>query len=348
MNDNNDSKTKSFEALDDVKPAADRSPRQKIVMSIFVVIILILLSFTVLIFGQIFSKTSGGAGGGSTQPPASNDTFQIYMDSADVKIGSLLLINSNFKPVYPTVQDNLINVYEFKNNAANDGATKITVDGKKYPTYELGSLATSIVLDATALEQFNKMMLEYCKTLDLSDLAEGSNASNVNVAWGYSDEATIKEDIKSGLDFYDHALGTALTLRRNSDSAPITEDIFKSDYKWLYDNCYKYGFILRYPNDCKDCTGLDGTSRIHLRYVGYEHAYYMHSQGICLDEYLELIRTHHTASGEHLSFTADNGSSYEVFYVAASGNPTGITLEKGAVYTVSGDNMYGFIVTITK
>lgn len=346
MNGNNDSKTKSFEALD---LSADRSPRQKIVMAIFVVIILILLSFTVLIFGQIFSRSSGGTGGGGgTQPPVNDDTFQVYMDSADVKIGNLLLINGSFPHVYPTEQDNLVSVYEFKNNAANDGATKITVGGKKYPTYELGSLATSIVLDATALEQFNRMMLDYCKTLDLSDLAEGSNASNVNVAWGYSDEESLEDDIKSGLDFYDHALGTAVTLRRNSDSAPITEDIFKNDYKWLYDNCYKYGFILRYPNDCKDKTGLDGSDRVHLRYVGYEHAYYMHSQGICLDEYLELIRTQHTASGEHLTFTADNGSSYEVYYVAATGNPTGITLKKGSVYTVSGDNMNGFIITITK
>lgn len=351
MNENNGS-TKSFDALDENgKSARSQDPKQKLVMSIFIVIILILLSFTVLIFGQIFSQTGGGSQTQTTTSVPDPDTNTVIMDSEDVRSGSLLLINNTFKPKYPTVQNNLVNVYEFKNNSANDSMTKITSGGKKFPTYELGSLATSVVLDSTTLEQFNKMMLDYCATLDLSSLADGSNASNVNIAWGYSDEETLAKDLANetlGLDYYDHALGTSITLRRNSDSKTITESLFKSEYKWIYENCYKYGFILRYPDSCKDKTGLDGSDRIHLRYVGYEHAYYMSQNGLCLEEYLELIRTQYTYTGEHLTFTADNGSSYEVCYVAAAGNPTEITVPKDVSCSVSGDNMSGFIVTLTK
>lgn len=352
MNDNNDSKTKSFDPVDsDRASSSKKSTKQKLVMSIFIVIILILVSFTVLIFGQIFSKMSSNDPNKNDQ--GNNNTeqsiIQIYKDSEDVHVGNLLLVNDDFKYIYPSSQENILSVYTFKNNAENDAYIKITVDGKQYPTYELGSLATSIFLDKTTLDQFNQMILDYCKTLDLSDLSSGANASNINIAWGYSTESELTEDVASyGNDYYDHALGTTITLRRNSDSSTVTETILKTDYKWIYDNCYKYGFIIRYPDASKDKTGLDGSARVHLRYVGYEHAYYMSQNNLCLEEYLELIRTQYTYSGEHLTFTADNGKAYELYYVASAGNPTGISVPKDSNYSISGDNMNGFIVTITK
>ena len=346
MSENNDS-TRSFDALDqNSKKSEPKTARQKLIASIFVVIILLLVSFAVLIFGQIFSQIWGGSAQTTTSP--NGDSDQIYMDSEDIRSGMLLLLNDSFNYLYPTERDDLVTVYNFKNDAANDGATKISANGKTYPTYELGSLATSIVLSRETLDAFNKMMHDFCATLDLSSLAEGSNASNINLAWGYSDPDSLVEDLDTSKSFHDHALATAVTLRRNSDSAAITESMLKSEYKWIYDNCYKYGFILRYPTDKADKTGLDGSARIHLRYVGYEHAYYMNQNGLCLEEYLELIRTQYIHTGEHLTFTADNGTTYEVYYVACSGNPTTITVPKGALYSVSGDNMSGFIVTITK
>ncbi len=39
-------------------------------------------------------------------------------------------------------------------------------------------------------------------------------------------------------------------------------------------------------------------------------------------------------------------ASYDIFYVAASGAQTEISLAEGANYTISGDNVGGFIVTV--
>ena len=55
--------------------------------------------------------------------------------------------------------------------------------------------------------------------------------------------------------------------------------------KWLMANCWKYGFILRYPADKKDITHIDSESW-HYRYVGKEHAKKMHDLGLCLEEYV--------------------------------------------------------------
>lgn len=57
-------------------------------------------------------------------------------------------------------------------------------------------------------------------------------------------------------------------------------------WEWLMDNSYKYGFILRYPEDKTDITGTM-YEPWHYRYVGKEAAKEIYEQRICLEEYLE-------------------------------------------------------------
>ena len=56
--------------------------------------------------------------------------------------------------------------------------------------------------------------------------------------------------------------------------------------KWLKENSWRYGFILRYPNGKSDITGII-YEPWHYRYVGKEAAAEIYEQGICLEEYLE-------------------------------------------------------------
>ena len=53
----------------------------------------------------------------------------------------------------------------------------------------------------------------------------------------------------------------------------------------LMAHCWEYGFILRYPTDKSDLTGV-GYEPWHYRYVGEEAAKAITEQGICLEEYL--------------------------------------------------------------
>ncbi len=56
---------------------------------------------------------------------------------------------------------------------------------------------------------------------------------------------------------------------------------------WVTENCWRYGFILRYPADKIDKTGIDHEAW-HFRYVGVEHAKYIYEHKLCLEEYVEL------------------------------------------------------------
>ena len=55
--------------------------------------------------------------------------------------------------------------------------------------------------------------------------------------------------------------------------------------QWLLEHCWDYGFILRYPADKGDVTGII-YEPWHYRYVGREHAQAIRATGLCLEEYL--------------------------------------------------------------
>ena len=56
-------------------------------------------------------------------------------------------------------------------------------------------------------------------------------------------------------------------------------------YRWLDQNAYRYGFILRYPSDKTGITGISNEPW-HYRYVGVTAAAEIRRQNLCLEEYL--------------------------------------------------------------
>ena len=120
------------------------------------------------------------------------------------------------------------------------------------------------------------------------------------------------------------------------------------DYAWFTENCYKYGFILRYPENKENITKIQ-YEPWHFRYVGEPHAYYMTKNGLCMEEYIKLIEEH-PYTGEHLEFKDESGQEYEVYFVAADpgAEETDVPVPSGLSYTISGNNYSGFIVTVKK
>ena len=96
------------------------------------------------------------------------------------------------------------------------------------------------------------------------------------------------------LDAYKEARKTAAAVGNSEHqlglAVDINADLDKSDewevYIWLEENAWKYGFILRYPLDKTDITGIS-YEPWHYRYVGKEAAEEIHTRGITLEEYLQ-------------------------------------------------------------
>jgi len=60
-------------------------------------------------------------------------------------------------------------------------------------------------------------------------------------------------------------------------------------FRWLSANAHKFGFILRYPADKTEITGIS-YEPWHYRYVGRYHATRIYESGLCLEEYVAQYR----------------------------------------------------------
>jgi len=61
------------------------------------------------------------------------------------------------------------------------------------------------------------------------------------------------------------------------------------EQQWLMAHCWEYGFILRYPEDKSELTGII-YEPWHYRYVGREAAAEITSRGLCLEEYYSELK----------------------------------------------------------
>lgn len=115
----------------------------------------------------------------------------------------------------------------------------------------------------------------------------------------------------------------------------------EEDYLWIYNNCHRYGLVLRYPEGKTDVTGISPESW-HFRYVGVPHATYMYERGLTLEEYLSELRIY--TESIPLKVTA-NGEEYGIYHVEADSREyTEFNVPKNTEYSISGDNMGGFVV----
>ncbi|MGN1412014.1 MAG: D-alanyl-D-alanine carboxypeptidase family protein [Oscillospiraceae bacterium] len=120
---------------------------------------------------------------------------------------------------------------------------------------------------------------------------------NLTINSGYVPFNTQFEKFQSAIDTYgnDYAdtildqagyseCQTGLSILLNS-----ADETFDGtpEASWIAENCYKYGFIVRYPQGKENFTGRSYRS-FQIRYVGVDIATDMYNRNVCLEEYLGL------------------------------------------------------------
>ncbi len=104
---------------------------------------------------------------------------------------------------------------------------------------------------------------------------------------GYSQEDAEREAAtiiaKPGTS--EHQLGLAVDIIDTRLWALEEQQETLPAQKWLMEHAWEYGFVLRYPKDKIDKTGII-YEPWHYRYVGKEVAKELHDSGLTLEEYL--------------------------------------------------------------
>ena len=110
-------------------------------------------------------------------------------------------------------------------------------------------------------------------------------------------EGKLKEDPTYGSDPYnnpvklvptncsEHTTGLAFDIL--CDACPHSDVSYANtpEGRWLAQNAHRFGFILRYPNDKQNITGVQ-FEPWHFRYVGVAAAEYIYTHSLCLEEFL--------------------------------------------------------------
>lgn len=114
--------------------------------------------------------------------------------------------------------------------------------------------------------------------------AKISSYRKKNKDWSSSKarRAALKSVAEAGCS--EHHLGLAFDINvKGAKTFSSTKQ-----YKWLKENCWDYGFIMRYTKEKEKITGFTAEAW-HIRYVGVNHAKYMQEHDLCLEEYIEGI-----------------------------------------------------------
>ena len=85
----------------------------------------------------------------------------------------------------------------------------------------------------------------------------------------------------------EHAFGLCVHISYTTEGDRLSEKVADSALgKFIESDAYKYGFILRYPQDKVRITGYS-YEPWHIRYVGVDLATKLHNENITLEEYYE-------------------------------------------------------------
>ncbi|MFB5251399.1 D-alanyl-D-alanine carboxypeptidase family protein [Bacillus mycoides] len=133
--------------------------------------------------------------------------------------------------------------------------------------------------------------------------------------------------------YSEHNLGLSLDVgstQKKMEKAP--------EGKWIEENVWKHGFVLRYPKNKSDITGIQ-YEPWHIRYVGLPHSAIMQKKKITLEEYLDFLKEEKEVS------TEVEGKKYTVSYYKVS-ESMNVKVPVNKQYEISGNNMDGVIVTV--
>lgn len=211
------------------------------------------------------------------------DVFQYreYINSKDEYIYTLLNkqnpIDKDFEP------SNLVVIPQKYTHAYKHG-TNVYLD-------ETTMKALEAMIIAMSKDEITDILVQSAyRTHDYQNMLFNMYIEN-EMANGLSREEAEKMANKYSAkpEYSEHRTGLCIDFTTNSISGAV-DDIFETTqaFTWLKENAWKYGFVMRYPENKEDITGYMYESW-HYRFVGLEVASIMHQTGLCYEEYLAIF-----------------------------------------------------------
>lgn len=273
-----------------------RAERHKAIVKrrIFIAVCLCVLLALAVLIAFVVKSAFGGKKGGSSG--ASQGSSTVNESVSDVQ-------SEDPTPSYPATGPNGLDAnYEqlLLVNAQNPLPENYDYEGSltEIPTKYINGM----------LKQIDKNVWPYMQAMIDAQRAAETNPKNwLYVRSPYRSYATQKmlftqetnKWLKTGLSSEEAETKAATVVTRPGTSEHntgfsadfnIAEDSFESTamFTWMQEHAADYGFVLRFPKDKQEITGITYESW-HYRFVGINNAKEMNRLNMCLEEYVEYM-----------------------------------------------------------
>ena len=188
------------------------------------------------------------------------------------------------------INDELLTLVNYKNKVPDDWQVDLVSLNDQQSVDQRAYQALQKMLEDAKKEGLNIIVCSSYRTYDKQKQLFVNKVSEY-LKKGYSyNEAQDKASMwVAKPNTSEHQLGLAVDLVSRDNQRLDKSQEKTEEQRWLMENCQRYGFILRYPSDKSNLTGVN-YEPWHYRYVGKEHAKKITRQGICLEEYLDNLK----------------------------------------------------------
>lgn len=298
---------------------------------VYAAALMIMVLFAVNAGPQIAARQTQTVQRNVTVPQYSEESkayTTVEIDQNSMYRGPLILVNNNYQSEVDGI--NLVNLMEESNG-----------------TYQITDYNAQINGGAV-VENVNAMFEDFYKVAGDNDVMINSGYRSKETQQEIYDN-TIAAQGEEGASwvskpgFSEHQTGYAFDLSLLTDDGIIEEFTGEEKYAWIAENCARYGFVVRYNDSKKDITGISNEPW-HFRYVGQIHAAYMTQNNLCLEEYIDLLRSY--TVDEPLMIKDLSLENHMVYFVEADeSGKTEVPIPSDWDYEISGNNIDGYIVT---
>ncbi|MBQ9898073.1 MAG: M15 family metallopeptidase [Ruminococcus sp.] len=329
--------------------------RYKVRYDRIVAVVLVLIVLVVIISSCMkgcSNKKDGSAGDDNAKTKASDTTNPTIVDNLDTS-GASPVITGSPEAAVTTQAEYVTESHDHSEIFSGDLVLVNALHEYKFPVYDVdlvtlhdnilseyyGVADNVIKLDRDALTQLNSLMQNFY-------LAQSNN--DIWIIGGYRTLEEQEDKYNTGQSAFRGGC-TDYHTARSFDMGVFPKDASSGYYSptgvysWIDEHAAEYGFVVRFPEGKEAITGEPARTQTY-RYVGIPHAVYMRQNGLCLEEYIELLRSYNINAPLEIT----SGSTvYYVYFVPAGEGSTDVPVPSNKSYTLSGNNVDGFIVTVT-
>lgn len=255
--------------------------------------------------------------------------------TANTTQGNLFLINHKYPVSEDYIPNKMLNTAEFTSEYLRVSVNDMRIAEVVYNPLKLMSE------DIYAVSADKLVLISAYRSYQTQNMLFQNRVNGLKIFMGLENAEKKVATYIARPGSSEHQVGLAIDFSTLNNMSLAQSFANRKEGQWLSSNSWKYGFVVRYPMNKTNITGII-YEPWHFRYVGVPHAEIMYELDLCLEEYLDYL-----SEEKMLQFSDYQGYTYQIYYFNSlnSADLLNFLYLSNRIQSISGDGKGGIIVT---